>query len=336
MSAGASVLPPAIDGTARPRALAQDRAVPRLFWLVAFLLGIALIAGVNLGGPVATQAGMLLMLAGGLPHGGHDLLVARKRWQMKGNALALFIAFYVAIAGAMALAWWIAPLLALLAFLGLTAWHFSEDWDAPRDRLLRSAAGLAPIAAAVLGQPRAVSTLFAAMTDPATARLALAMVTLIAPVALLVAAVAIAMAWQTGSRRWAAAQAAALLLLAVAPPTLAFPLYFALLHSRRHIVAILDEFGTGAVGYDRPALLAALLAAIACAGWTALSPGFVDLARGIDPALAFQLLSVVAAPHLLFEAFGKNRVLATAGARPTCRVDRHQHPAAGGDMSGKS
>jgi len=329
MSAGASVLPPAIDGTARPRALAQDRAVPRLFWLIAFLLGIALIAGVDLGGPVATQAGMLLMLAGGLPHGGHDLLVARKRWQMKGNALALFIAFYVAVAAAMALAWWIAPLLALLAFLGLAAWHFSEDWDAPRDRLLRSAAGLAPIAAAVLGQPRAVSTLFAAMTDPGTARLALALVTLVAPVALLVAAVAIAMAWQT-------AQAAALVLLAVAPPTLAFPLYFALLHSRRHIVAILDEFGTGAVGYDRPALLAALLAAIACAGWTALSPGFVDLARGIDPALAFQLLSVVAAPHLLFEAFGKNRVLATAGARPTGRVDRHQHPAAGTDMSGKS
>jgi Brp/Blh family beta-carotene 15,15'-monooxygenase len=219
---------------------------------------------------------------------------------MRGNALALFVAFYIAVAAAMALAWWIAPLLALLAFLGLAAWHFSEDWDAPRDRLLRSAAGLAPIAAAVLGQPRAVSALFAAMTDAATARLALALVTLIAPVALLVAAVAIAMAWQSGSRRWAAAQGTALALLAAAPPTIAFPLYFALLHSRRHIVAILDEFGASAAGLAWPPLLAA----VACIAWAAFSPGFVDLARGIDPALAFQLLSVVAAPHLLCEALG--------------------------------
>lgn len=301
-----STSPTTNDGTVRPRALAQDRAVPRLFWLAAVLLGIALATPLDLKGSLVTQAGMLLMLGGGLPHGGHDLLVARRRWRMAGRALILFVACYLAVAAVMALAWWRAPLLALLAFLGLAAWHFSEDWDAPRDRLLRSAAGLAPIAAAVLGQPTAVGQLFATMTDPATGHHALALVTLVAPVALLVAAVAIAMAWQGGSRRWAAAQATALVLLAAAPPTLAFPLYFALLHSRRHIVAILDEFGTSAVGHGAPALLAAL----ACLGWAALSPGFVDLARGIDPALAFQLLSVVAAPHLLFEAIGNHDLVA--------------------------
>lgn len=310
MSAGTPALAPAIHGTVRTRALAQDRAVPRLFWLAALLLGTAVAARLDLGAALATQAGMTLMLAGGLPHGGHDLLVARKRWRMQGNALALFVAFYIAVAAAMALAWWVAPLVALLAFLGLAAWHFSEDWDAPRDRLLRSAAGFAPIGAAVLGQPHAASTLFAAMTDPATARVALALVTLVAPVALLVASVAIAIAWQGGSRRWAAAQATALALLAAAPPTIAFPLYFALLHSRRHIVAILDEFGADAIGHGRPALLAALLAGLACIGWAALSPGFVDLARGIDPGLAFQLLSVVAAPHLLFEAVGNQPFVA--------------------------
>ncbi len=312
MPAGASILPPAIDGTARPRALAQDRAVPRLFWAAALLIGITLAAELDLNGPLATQAGMVLMLAGGLPHGGHDLLVARERWRMRANGLTLFVGFYIAVAAGMALVWWVAPLLALLAFLGLASWHFSEDWDAPRDRLLRSAAGFAPIAAALLGQPRAVSTLFTAMTDPATARLTLALGTLVAPVALLVAAVAIAMAWQAGSHRWAAAQAIALVLLAAAPPTIAFPFYFALLHSRRHVVAILDEFGAGAVGYGAPALLAALLGGIACLGWAALSPGFVDLVRGIDPALAFQLLSVVAAPHLLFEALGNHHPVAAA------------------------
>lgn len=315
MRAGTPLPLPAVTRTARPRALAQDRAVPRLFWPGALLLGVAAAGGLDLGGPLATQAGMVLMLVGGLPHGGHDLLVARTRWRMRGTALTLFVAFYIGVAAAMALAWWLAPLLALLAFLALAAWHFSEDWDAPRDRLLRGAAGLAPIAAAVLGQPHAVSTLFATMTDPATARVALALVTLVAPVALLVAAVAIAIAWQAGSRRWAAAQAAALALLAAAPPTIAFPLYFALLHSRRHIVAILDEFGACTVGGGRPALLAALLAGLACLGWAALSPGFVDLQRGIDPALAFQLLSVVAAPHLLFEALGNQRFVAVADRR---------------------
>ncbi|WP_294330303.1 beta-carotene 15,15'-dioxygenase, Brp/Blh family [uncultured Sphingomonas sp.] len=314
MRAGTSLPLPAAIGTARSSALAQDRAVPWLFWLGAVLLGLALIARIDLHTAAATQAGMLLMLVGGLPHGGHDLLVAKRRWGMKGSALALFLAAYSAVAAAMALTWWIAPLLALLAFLGLAAWHFSEDWDVPQDGLLRSAAGLAPIAAAVLGQPRAVSALFAAMTDPPTARHAVALVTLVAPVALLVAAVAIATAWQTGSRRWAAAQGTALVLLATAPPTIAFPLYFALLHSRRHIVAIFDEFGTSAVGHGPPALLAAALAGIACAGWAAFSPGFVDLAHGIDPALAFQLFSVVAAPHLLFEAMG-TRLRADMGDR---------------------
>lgn len=303
--AGIPVRHPATHGTARPRALAQDRAVPRLFWLAAIVLAALAAARTNLDGALATQAGMLLMLAGGLPHGGHDLLIARQRWRMHGGALALFVACYIGAAAAMALAWWAAPLAAMLAFLALAAWHFSEDWDLPRDRLLRTAAGLAPIAAAVLGQQTRVAQLFAAMTDPATGRLTLALVTLVAPVALLVAAVAVAMAWQGGSRRWAAAQAAALVLLAATPPTLAFPLYFALLHSRRHIVAILDEFGktTGAV-HGHGAVLAALLAALACIGWAAFSPGFLDLARGIDPALAFQLLSVVAVPHLLFEALG--------------------------------
>lgn len=302
--AGTPALDPALHGTVRPRALAQDRAVPGLFWLAAIALAIAVGAGMDLGGPLATQAGMLLMLAGGLPHGGHDLLAARQRWRMRGGALALFLACYVAAAAAMALAWWAAPLAAMLAFLALAAWHFSEDWELPRDRLLRTAAGLAPIAAAVLGQRAAVAALFAAMTDPATGRLAVALVTLVAPVALLVAAVAIAAAWQGGSRRWAAAQAAALLLLATAPPTLAFPTYFALLHSRRHIIAILDEFGAHGTAQLHPGLSAALLALLACAGWALFSPRFVDLAHGIDPALAFQLLSVVAVPHLLFEALG--------------------------------
>lgn len=318
MAADSPILLAATHGTVRTRALAQDRAVPRLFWLAALALATAAAAGLDLHGAVATQAGMLLMLAGGLPHGGHDLLVARQRWRMRGSALALFLTCYVTAAAAMALAWWAAPLAAMLAFLALAAWHFSEDWDLPRDRLLRTAAGLAPIAAAVLGQRASVTQLFVAMTDPATGRLAAALVTLVAPVALLVAAVAIAMAWQGGSRRWAAAQGMALLLLATTPPTIAFPAYFALLHSRRHVVAILDEFGTGGAASARPGLMAALLALLACAGWALFSPRFVDLAHGIDPALAFQLLSVVAVPHLLFEALGMQlRVHHGDGAKAT-------------------
>ncbi|WP_236704475.1 beta-carotene 15,15'-dioxygenase, Brp/Blh family [Sphingomonas sp. HT-1] len=278
--------------------------MPGLFWGAAMLICLLRPLGLDWHAPWATQAGMLLMLAGGLPHGGHDLMVARTLWRMQGPTLALFLACYVAAAATMALAWWAMPLAAMLGFLALAAWHFSEDWDLPQDSLLRTAAGLAPIAAAVLGQPERVSQLFVAMTDPATGRLAVALVTLVSPVALLVAAVAITLAWQGGSRRWAAAQAAALALLALAPPTLAFPTYFALLHSRRHVVAILDEFGAGGRSFSHPRLAAVLLALLACTGWALFSPRFIDLARGIDPALAFQLLSVVAVPHLIFDAMG--------------------------------
>lgn len=278
--------------------------MPAAFWLAALCIVLPLASGLDLETPLITQAGMVLMLAGGLPHGGHDLLVARRLFRMHGPGLVLFVLAYMAAAGAMALAWWLMPLAAMLGFLALAAWHFSEDWQVPQDRLLRTAAGLAPIAAAVLGQPAAVSRLFATMTDPGTGALALALVTLVAPVALLVAAVAIAMAWQSGSPRWASAQGTALVLLAVAPPTIAFPAYFALLHSRRHVIAILDAFGTAGIGHAHPRVAATTLALIACAAWALLSPRFVDLVHGIDPALAFQLLSVVAVPHLIFDAIG--------------------------------
>jgi Brp/Blh family beta-carotene 15,15'-monooxygenase len=304
MPSGAPLLLAVPAGAVRTSALAQDRAVPAIFWGATLCLALLLAFGIDLTGRLATQAGMLLMLAGGLPHGGHDLLVARTLFRMHGAPLLLFLAAYVAAAAAMAVLWWCAPLAAMLGFLALAAWHFSEDWTVPHDRLLRTAAGLAPIAATVLGQREAVSRLFAQMTDPATGALTVALVTLVAPVALLVALVAIGMAWQGGSRRWASAQTAALALLAIAPPTIAFPVYFALLHSRRHIVAILDQFGATGLGGAHPRIAAILLALLAFAGWALFSPRFVDLAHGIDPALAFQLLSVVAVPHLIFDAIG--------------------------------
>ena len=158
----------------------------------------------------------------------------RRSLALGRSDVALAVGGYAAIALLMVLLWMTLPLVALVLFLAVASVHFGEDWQMLEEPLLRFAAGAAVIAAATIGHPAEVSALFVAMSDPRAAVIA-QIITAAAPVALLVTAVGIAVAWRDGSRHWAAAMALCFALLLVLPPVAGFALFFVFLHSPRHL-----------------------------------------------------------------------------------------------------
>lgn len=297
------------------------------FWPCAGLVLACLALGLPLAGEIATSLAIALILIGGLPHGGHDLALARRAFALGSLATTVFVGAYVAAAFAMLLLWAIAPLLALVAFLALSTLHFADDWrTSPHDRaggadpmaaLLRVATGFAVIAAASLGQREAVTALFVAMAGPDAVwivRVAVAA----APVTLLVTAVAIWQTWRSGARQRAVAMMLALALLLVTPPLIGFALFFALLHAPRHMQGMEPLLGArgdsvrgnsvrgNGVGGNgvrdwRWASRAQgpLMALLAVALWWWVAPLVLSGAELLGPAMVFQLLSVVAVPHLV-------------------------------------
>lgn len=279
------------------------------YWIAAAALIAVTLLGMPLGRPAAVVAATIVFIGGGLPHGAYDIALLRRSVALdrSGLGLGLAVGGYAAIAMLMVLAWMTLPLVALVVFLAVAAVHFGEDWQMLEEPLLRFAAGAAVIAAATIGHPAEVSTLFVAMSDPRAAVIA-QIVTAAAPVALLVTAVGVALAWRDGSRHWAAAMALCLVLLVVLPPVAGFALFFVFLHSPRHLArtrTLLHDmtrarwFATGA-----------LLSGVAILGWwglRAMAPARFDATIVVQ---GFQLLASVAVPHLLLSRWLDRRLIA--------------------------
>ena len=299
------------------------------YWVAAAALIVATLLGLPLGQPAAVVVATIVFIGGGLPHGAYDIALLRRAVAldrsgaglaggglagggMTGDGLVrvglvrvgLVVGGYVATALLMVSLWLTMPLVALVLFLAVAAVHFGEDWAMLEEPLLRVAAGAAVIGAATIGHPSAVSAVFVAMSDPRAAVVA-RIVTAIAPVALLVTLVGIALAWRQGSRHWASAMAVCLGLLIVLPPVAGFALFFVFLHSPRHLaqtrVLLRDMTRARWIGTG------ALLSGVAILGWwgvRVIAPSRFDPSVG---AQAFQLLASVAVPHLLLSRWLERR-----------------------------
>jgi Brp/Blh family beta-carotene 15,15'-monooxygenase len=263
------------------------------YWFAAVALIVLTLLGVPLDQPAAVVAAAILFIGGGLPHGAYDIALLRRSVALEWYGVGIAVGFYAAIAMLFVLLWMSLPLVALILFLAVASVHFGEDWQMLDEPLLRFAAGTAVIAAATIGHVAEVSALFVAMSDPRAAMIA-QIVTAAAPVALLVTAVGIAIAWRDGSREWAAALTLCLVLLVVLPPVVGFALFFVFLHSPRHLTQtrtlLFDMtraqwFGTGA-----------LLSALALFGWWGLRAIMPSRFEPSIVAQAFQLLASVAVP----------------------------------------
>ncbi|MBC7455529.1 MAG: Brp/Blh family beta-carotene 15,15'-dioxygenase [Massilia sp.] len=209
-----------------------------LFCAIASAVAGAAAAGVALA--LDGAAGLLplaaLMLLLGVPHGALDTVFAEELHGVHG--LRGWFGFALAYLGAallMVLMWQAAPPWSLAAFLLLSALHFSADPARGTGCVPRLLYGGALIVLPALRHDSEMARLFAFLVAPhAAAALASALHALSGPWLLATVLAALRQArtdWLTGLEMTAAAALALL-----APPLLAFSVFFCAMHSARHIV----------------------------------------------------------------------------------------------------
>jgi Brp/Blh family beta-carotene 15,15'-monooxygenase len=315
--------------------LSEARWLPRAWRLHSALLtgGCLAISAFAAGSAAPSLAAQLAILAPcvlvlGVPHGaldaaaGERLLAPRlgERWQ------PAFLALYLALAGSVVLAWWWRPGAALAVFLAVSLVHFGA---CDRDPTLSAGAfaafetaarGAIAVALPAALHPEEVASLFAVLipgSDAAT--LAARMNASAVPVATIVFASAVAVAFRHASRvrrhGGAAARAgleplALCLACAALPPLLFFALFFCAGHSVRQTLVIagrldphdparaLRRFIRGAA----PMTVGAWLL-LAAAAWLVPAPS-MDVAA---VRTVFVGLAALTLPHVVFEAAAQQR-----------------------------
>ena len=278
-----------------PAPTLDARPVNSHFWWAAPLAIGAAVFGADLSQIWISMAAIALIVAGGLPHGAHDLALVQQLVRLSSTRLVAFAFAYLGTAATMALLWWWSPLAALALFLLSSMLHFADDWPSLPDPLLRVCAGASVICAATIGHPLLVETIFAAMAGPQSiwlARIAVAA----APVVLLVTAIAIGIAIRDGQRARPLAMALALIALIVTPPLIGFALYFTLVHAPWHMLAVRRTLREQRVSMLVSAPAMTMLTLLL---WSMAAPLVSPTLTLIGAPSLFMLLSVVALPHLL-------------------------------------
>ena len=177
---------------------------------------------------------LLAIIVLGVPHGALDGEVARPLVRPHAGRL-WFVAFalpYLGLTAAVLLAWRVAPVPTLLAFLATSVWHFGTE-DAPGGGWFATMVrGGAPIALPLVAQPTRTLHIFSVIAHaPAPAWLVGAAWVWVVACTLHVARAA---------TRPAVVELAGLgVMFALLPPLTAFALYFVALHARRHTASLI-------------------------------------------------------------------------------------------------
>lgn len=275
-----------------------DRIAPRLFLVAVAVAFAAVLSGASLAGPAMSAAACVAMLVLGLPHGSLDLELIRSRRAGRPGDLFALLALYVGTGAAMYGLWCLDPVVALASFILIAAWHFAEDWEGTGLPLLEWGGAVALLATPTLLNRAALDTAFVALTGSESGVLISDLLTLVAPVALMLAAMAIILHWQAGRREQALGLVGALAVMLVLPPVAGFALYFCLLHSPRHFAGALQALSWTRVRQWSAVVIPVSLAALGLAAVLfrlELRPSFSDQIV----AATFMTLSVVTVPHML-------------------------------------
>lgn len=275
----------------------------RPFQTALFIAGLLALIAVQTGLSLGLREQILILAPAvallGLPHGALDLPMAETIWPLRGwRARALFFAAYLSLAGCVGLMWWIAPAVALSAFLAYSAVHFSADWQED-GTLWQVSGGLSAVGAPALFHGADVTDLFAALGPVASAG-AIAQGTALAGIVGAGCALAALVSLRNGRDRAPVLEVGAIWLgAAFLPPLLYFAAYFCLLHSPRHLT------GTLAVLPDRGrALRGAAAIMVVSLGGAALGLGLLIFASAGDATtsllqVVFIGLAALTVPHML-------------------------------------
>ena len=271
---------------------------------------------------LAVQAGVFLAAVAilGGPHGVFDLDLAR--WAAPRHRRAAFLtafwAVYVGLAALVFVGWRWTPALTLAGFLVAATVHFGVEetrsgagWV--ERTVLAAARGMTVVGAPVAVHPVVVAPIFAALAGTTTETMA-ALIYIAAPcfIVLWLAALATAAAslWRAKSWPDALELCGLVALFVLAPPLLAFTIYFCGVHAVRHVGDMASHFRR-----RRGAPLAAWVVRRILPAAVVTGAGLLALTRvgGEGAALlwSFRALASLTLPHLLLAPLLEQRAAAT-------------------------
>jgi beta-carotene 15,15'-dioxygenase len=285
---------------------AADRFAPRAHrnrhrYIVLAVLGslcVLQVARPNFDLASMPLADAALIILFGLPHGALDVMVAGMHRDFTDRAiLTHFLARYISLALAVALLWWLGPLVALVGFLAISAIHFGGDWDDACGLFGQAVIGTAMLTATSLMHQEQVVAIFGWLVPQTVAELVGHALHTVAPYVLSVATLVLIKAMRRNPL--AACEAAATVVAAIVlPPITFFVVYFCLLHSVRHLYvtrAALRTHSTHDLICEAApyAVLAAGVCMAASAAFLHLGPGEALLSS------VFVVLSALTVPHMV-------------------------------------
>ena len=271
----------------------------------AGLVGLGLVASSGLPRDAAWLVALTAVIVLGVPHGALDGAVAapllRPRW---GRAwFPVFAVPYLGLAGAVLLAWQLAPLATLAGFLAISVLHFGTEDAGPGRPFEALVRGGLPVALPALLHPEATARVFAVVARVPMPDLpgwwsAAAWLWL-----------ALAAAWLLVGRPRPAVRAEMAVLGAAflaLPPLTAFTLYFIGLHAPRHMRALVRD-PMKAPGIDtmpravRAALpIFALTLGLGAGLWPLYAAGAPDAVANLL-TVTLRMLSALTVPHILLD-----------------------------------
>ena len=272
-----------------------------------FILVALLVAGLfNLQSdfvPLSWQIGLLavLVILLGLPHGALDPWVAEQIGIYNSFSQQSLFAFgYLLISAAVVAIWMVMPVVSLLVFLIISAWHFSGDWAKSLSQPVRLGLGGLLLLMPIGFHPEEVARLFSALSGEGGGILAYNLA--LAPFALVGIMLFIVM-FALFKKQWrTAAESGALFILAYStPPLLYFIVYFCLLHSPRHLLGIYQNAGQVHYAKLTKMLVVFTLATLLLLG--ALAWFWSDLStEALVLRLVFIGLAALTVPHMMLVA----------------------------------
>ena len=303
-------------------AMQAQTPVPR-GWATAVMVTALLL---SLAWPISQGAQIGLLLGGialvGAPHGVFDIDLLRRAGEGGRGQVARLTLLYLACIAVVLLGWRVAPVLTLVAFLALAVAHFGfEDGEVDDSRSVEAALhvfarGTCVVAPLLLARSGAIVQILSELTGDAPSSVVATLDVAAAPllgVWLVSAGASVGLHLRAG-RRWAAAELGALaLLFLVAPPLLAFAVYFAGVHSVRHVLHACRLRG---LREGRPALAWSLawLAPAAAMSVAVVLAMAAHAEAAVAMAQALRLLAALAAPHLLLGPWLERRARAQSSS----------------------
>lgn len=272
-----------------------------LFCAIATIVaGAALAAGGTLMLEFNSAAGLLLaalILLLGVPHGALDTVFAEELHGVHGwCGWSLFALAYLSLSLLVLLAWQYAPQLFLAGFLLLSVLHFSGDLTPGAGFMARLLYGGTTIVLPALLHESEMARLFAFLVAPQAAAALAGFLHDISWLWLL--ATILAAAWRTRTHRLTGFEMAAAVILALlAPPLLAFTVFFCTMHSARHIVRTWHHAGAGPAARLGRAALLPLLGTLILGGAAAYSLRVQPIEAGMMQ-LVFVGLATLTVPHM--------------------------------------